>query len=104
MMSFEKLKMFDDVCIWGIGGRSINFLTNYADELRNVRFGVDLDPRKQGKYVPFSGQLIVSPDECMLNKPQAVIVLNKHYADEVAALFSYPVVILTLEDFAGVCV
>jgi hypothetical protein len=100
-MSFEKLKMFDDVCIWGIGGRSINFLTNYANELKNVRFGVDLDLRKQGKYVPFSGQLILSPEECMLNKPQAVIVLNKHYINEVSAFFSYPVVILTLEDFAG---
>jgi SAM-dependent methyltransferase len=99
-MSFEKLKMFDDVCIWGIGGRSINFLTNYANELRNVRFAVDLDPRKQGKYVPFSGQPIVSPEECLLNKPQAVIVLNNHYVNEVSAFFSYPVVILTLEDFA----
>jgi hypothetical protein len=100
-MSFEKLKMFEDVCIWGIGGRSINFLTNYANELKNVRFGVDLDPRKQGKYVPFSGQLILSPEECMLKKPQAVIVLNNHYVNEVSAFFSYPVVILTLEDFTG---
>jgi hypothetical protein len=101
-MSFEKLKVFDDVCIWGIGGRSINFLTNYANELKNVRFGVDLDPKKHGKYVPFSGQPILSPDECLLNKPQAVIVLNRHYIDEVAAFFSYPVVILTLEDFGWI--
>ena len=63
--SFEKLARYGNVHIWGVSGRTIHFLTNYADQLEGVRFGVDLDPRKQGKYVPFAGQKILLPSsEC----------------------------------------
>lgn len=96
---FDVLANYDDVHIWGISGRSIHFLTCYASELRSVRFGVDVDPRKQGRYVPFSGQKILSPSECMARHPQAVIVLNENYAEEVAAMFPYAIVILTAKDF-----
>jgi hypothetical protein len=97
--SFEKLARYSNVHIWGVSGRTIHFLTNYADQLEGVRFGVDLDPRKQGKYVPFSGQKILSPAQCVSSRPDAVIVLNENYAQEIAALFPYPVAILTAKDF-----
>jgi len=99
--SFEKLAGYSNVHIWGVSGRTIHFLTNYADRLERVRFGVDLDPRKQGKYVPFTGQKILSPVDCVSSRPDAVIVLNEYYAQEIAALFPYPVAILTAKDFYG---
>ncbi len=97
--SFKKLAGYKNVHIWGISGRSIHFLTNYVQELECVAFAVDIDPKKQGKYVPFSGQKILSPDECVSLHPDALIVLNEHYAREIAAIFPYPIVILTAKDF-----
>jgi hypothetical protein len=91
------LRKYKNVHIWGISGRSIHFLTHYADF--GVDLGVDVDPRKQRRHVPFSGQRIVSPEECVASRPDAVIVLNENYAQEVAAMFPYPVVILTAKDF-----
>lgn len=97
--SFERLRPFQNVCIWGVSGRSVHFLTNYAEHLASIKFGVDLDPRKQGKFVPHSGQKIISPEECFVRRPDAVIILNEHYVTEVANLFPYPVTILTAKDF-----
>lgn len=99
VVSFENLRGFSNIHIWGIAGRSIQFLTNYAEHLGMVRYGVDIDPKKQGKYVPSSGQKIISPEECIALRPDAVIVLNAHYAEEIAARFSYPIVVLTEKDF-----
>jgi hypothetical protein len=96
-----KLSNFKNVCIWGISGRSIHFLTNYKISQKMIPFGVDLDPRKQGQYIPVTGQKIISPQECIQMKPDAIIVLNENYVPEVISKFDYPVTILSWKDLYG---
>jgi hypothetical protein len=99
----HKLREFKSVCIWGIGGRSIHFLSNYGIDSGTIQYAVDLDPRKQGKFVPRTGQKVVSPQDCVRAHPNAVVVLNERYVGEIAKLFSYPVAILTARDLFGDC-
>lgn len=95
----DKLSAFQNVCIWGVSGRTIHFLTNYGIGTSSIRYGVDIDPKKQGRYIPRTGQRIITPQECIASRPDAVVVLNERYVSEVAQLFPYEVSILTDRDF-----
>ena len=91
----EKLAKYKNPHIWGISGRSVHFLTHYAIGEDVVRHGVDIDPEKQGRHIPVTGQKIISPAECVALKPDCIILLNACYLEEVRRLFPYPVDILT---------
>jgi len=95
----EKLKSFNNVCIWGIGGRAIHFLTNYNISTEVIKFGVDIDPKKHGQFIPNTCQKILSPADCLDAKPDAVVLLNESYASEVAGFFNYPIKIFVERDF-----
>lgn len=97
--NLQKLDPFRKVYIWGISGRTVHFLTHHGLGTEIISWGVDVDPKKQGRFVPRTAQRIVSPEECIAGHPDAVVVLNPRYVEEVRALFPYPVVILTDKDF-----
>jgi hypothetical protein len=47
---------------------------------------VDVNPRKQGHFVPLTGQRIVNPDCLPQNPPDLVIVMNPEYRPEVRSM------------------
>jgi len=47
---------------------------------------VDINPRKQGHFVPLMGQRIVGPDCLLRNPPDLVIVVNPEYECEVRSM------------------
>lgn len=94
----ELLNRYNRILIWGIGGMSIQFLTHYGISSAKIRFGVDIDKTKQHKYIPFTGQRILSPAEAVEYHPDLVIVLNTIYANEVRDVFDYDVDVLTAKD------
>ncbi|MFT7640744.1 MAG: SAM-dependent methyltransferase [Pirellulaceae bacterium] len=69
------------VVVWGTGGKGISFLNALKDNtvVENV---VEINPDKQGKYVPGSGQLIVPPDFLASYQPHTVIITNPLYENE----------------------
>ncbi|HRK30367.1 MAG TPA: hypothetical protein PLD59_04755, partial [Tepidisphaeraceae bacterium] len=44
---------------------------------------VDINPAKQGTYLPGSGHEIVAPAELLEIRPSRVIVMNPIYLDEI---------------------
>ena len=46
---------------------------------------VDINPRKQGRFVAGTGQQIVAPEALLESRPDVVIVINPVYRDEVRA-------------------
>lgn len=85
------------VVIWGISGRAISVLANMSWGKERVQFGVDIDRDKQGKYIPVTGQLIISPEQAVSFGPDLVIVANANYLDEIRNEFSYKCKLLTLD-------
>lgn len=73
--------------IWGAGSKGVTFLNalNTGEEILAV---VDINPRKQGKYVAGTGQLIISPTELTALKPDFVIIMNGNYRDEIGRMLS----------------
>ena len=68
--------------IWGAGSKGVTFL-NAMDTGGEIAAVVDINPRKQGKYVAGTGQQIVSPAELATLKPDFVIIMNANYKDEI---------------------
>jgi len=70
--------------IWGSGSKGVSFLTTLGltDEIAGA---VDINPHRQGYFMPGTGHRILGPDDLVELKPDAVIIMNPIYRDEIAA-------------------
>jgi len=71
------------VVIWGAGSKGVTFLDTLSPTA--IEFAVDLNPRKQGKYLPGSAAEVVSPEFLKTYRPDRVIMMNAVYREEIAA-------------------
>ncbi|MDS4028143.1 MAG: class I SAM-dependent methyltransferase [Candidatus Contendobacter sp.] len=71
------------VVIWGAGSKGVTFLNMLNDYASNIRYIVDLNPRKQGCYVAGTGQRVVPPGFLRNYPATDVIVMNPLYFDEI---------------------
>ncbi|NLW87026.1 MAG: methyltransferase domain-containing protein [Planctomycetes bacterium] len=70
--------------IWGAGSKGVTFLNALDVGADVLPYVVDINPRKQGKFVPASGQRVVAPQELVGHSPHVVIVMNPVYIEEIA--------------------
>ncbi|MCP3919690.1 MAG: class I SAM-dependent methyltransferase [bacterium] len=70
------------VVLWGSGSKAVSYLNTLGiqDELQYV---VDINPNKFGKFLAGTGHEIVAPEFLREYKPDAVIVMNSIYLDEI---------------------
>jgi SAM-dependent methyltransferase len=68
--------------LWGSGSKGVAFLTTLGirDEVQQV---VDINPFRQGMYMPGTGQRIVAPEALKEDPPEVVIVMNPIYENEI---------------------
>jgi len=73
--------------VWGAGSKGVTFLnaTGAGEEIVAV---VDINPRKQGKYVAGTGQRIVAPTELATLRPDFVIIMNANYRAEIGEMLA----------------
>ena len=80
LVQFQKDKM--RAIIWGSGSKCIGFMTTL--NIRNeIDYVVDINPRRQGKFLPGVGKQIVHPEFLKEYKPDIVIAMNPVYCDEI---------------------
>jgi len=70
--------------IWGAGSKGVTFL-NVIGAGVEIAAVVDINPHKQGRFVPGSGHRVVSPAEIAGLNVDIVVVMNPLYRDEIAA-------------------
>lgn len=82
----QKLKEFHQsgqrTVIWGASSKGVSFL-NTLDVGDEIELAVDINPYKQGTYIPGTGQMIVAPEYIREYKPDIVVVMNPIYANEI---------------------
>lgn len=82
----HKLREFNKTgyrtALWGSGSKGVAFLTTLGitDE---VKYVVDINPYRKGTFMAGTGHEIVSPDFLKYYKPDAVIVMNPVYLEEI---------------------
>ena len=71
------------VALWGAGAKGTTFL-NVVEGGESIEWVVDVNPRKQGTYVPGTGHRIVGPDALEQQAVRAIVVMNPIYSGEIA--------------------
>jgi hypothetical protein len=68
--------------VWGAGSKGVSFLNTLktAAEINHV---IDINPYKQGNYVPGTGQEIVGPEALRDIDPDLIIIMNPIYTSEI---------------------
>jgi SAM-dependent methyltransferase len=70
------------VVIWGAGSKGVTFL-NVLETADQIAYVVDINPRKQGRFIAGTGQEIVGPDFLADYQPDVVLIMNPLYRDEI---------------------
>jgi len=82
----DKLSAFrregKTVALWGSGSKAVSFITTLGlgDEISAV---TDINPYRQGHFLPKTAHYIVSPQDLSVMKPDVVIAMNRIYRDEI---------------------
>ncbi|MFN2373493.1 MAG: hypothetical protein ABR545_06735 [Cyclonatronaceae bacterium] len=70
------------IVIWGSGSRAITFLNTY--DLQNVvDFVVDINPDRQGTFMPKTGHPVKKPEVLKSYQPDIIIIVNPTYQHEI---------------------
>lgn len=73
-----------NLALWGAGAKGANFARRIDPDRKNIRCIIDINPKKQGKYIAGSAHFIVSPDELRnRNDIDGIIVMNENYLQEI---------------------
>ncbi len=70
--------------IWGAGSKGVAFLTTLGAGAP-VEAAVDVNPFKQGKFMPGTGQQVLAPAALAALQPGRVVVMNPVYVGEIGA-------------------
>jgi SAM-dependent methyltransferase len=71
------------VALWGVGAKSVIYL-NMVKVDNAIQLTVDVNPRKQGHFIPGTGQRIDDPVELKKFKPDIVLIINPIYKREIS--------------------
>jgi len=92
-LEFWKSQMFrirkekKKAIIWGSGSKCISFMTTLAMK-NEIEYIVDINPNRQGKFIPGVGKQIMPPEFLKVYKPDIVIVMNPVYCDEIKQMLN----------------
>ena len=73
------------VVVWGGGSKGVTFL-NVLRAQSDIKYVVDINPRKQGKFIAGTGQTFVPPDFLRDYQPDVVLLMNPLYTDEIKTM------------------
>lgn len=69
--------------VWGSGSKGVALLTTLGAGDGLVEYVVDINPYKQGKFMPGTGQEIVAPEFLARYRPTDVLIMNPIYTEEI---------------------
>jgi len=70
------------VAMWGSGGKGITFL-NALETRDSIEFVAEINPERQNKFIPGTGQRVVAPEYLATIQPDVVIITNRLYEAEI---------------------
>ena len=74
--------------IWGAASKGVIFALLKSRVGQDVGMAIDINPAKQGKYLPATGLLVQSPAQALatLQKGSTIYVMNSNYLSEIKRL------------------
>jgi SAM-dependent methyltransferase len=89
----EKVDLYNKAggcAIWGAAGKGTTLVNTIDPQNRRVRFLIDINPAKHGKYVPGTGHQIVSPSYLREqgSRIAGIVNMNPNYLEENRSILS----------------
>jgi len=83
----DSLRADHTVLLWGAGAKGVSVLNHLGLRDDAIRAVIDINPAKQGRFVPVTGQRIIGPNELhdftSHDRPLAIIAMNPNYEPEI---------------------
>ena len=73
----------EGVAIWGAGAKGSTFLNLIDKNATKVSYVIDINPKKQNRYIGGTGHPIISPSGLAGKGIKNIIVMNVNYLDEI---------------------
>jgi len=70
------------VCVWGAGAKGVTFVNLVDPHGQLLDCVVDINPNKQGAFVPGTGHRIVGPDKLPQRNVKYAVLMNPNYRAE----------------------
>lgn len=71
--------------VWGAGSKGVTFLNVLKEFGDQIQYVVDVNPHKQGRYVPITGQRVVPAEFLRSQRVTDVLIMNPLYEKEITA-------------------
>lgn len=78
----QKLHSRGKICIWGAGAKGVTFANMIDPDRKLIDCLIDLNPNKQGKFIPGTGHPIVNYKDIKPRKIETAILMNPNYFKE----------------------
>jgi SAM-dependent methyltransferase len=78
----EALRTGSRMIVWGAGSKGVSFL-NRQERVTYIPYVIDINPQKKDKYIPGTGQKIVSPEFLVSYQPDIIFIVNEIYWNEI---------------------
>lgn len=92
----NKIYNLNNVAIWGAGAKGSTLLNLIDKNREKIKCVIDINIRKQNKYIGGSGHSIIPPEEINNFEIENIIVMNENYIDEIKDMTPNGVNIFTL--------
>lgn len=75
----------ENAVVWGGASKGVIFSLLRQRKGNPVKAVIDINPAKQGKFLPLTGIRVQNPDEVLKNLPDGstIYVMNRNYLDEI---------------------
>jgi SAM-dependent methyltransferase len=81
----HNLDQPNPTAIWGGASKGVIFALMMMRTGQPINTVIDINPAKQGKYLPLTGLLVQSPSDALANLPKGstIYVMNSNYLEEI---------------------
>jgi hypothetical protein len=79
----DDLSRRGPVAVWGAGAKGVTFANELDPQAEILAAVIDLNPAKQGGFLPGTGHPIVSPQEANARGIASAVLLNPNYEQEI---------------------
>ena len=100
LLQLQGLKAQGKVALWGAGAKGATFANLFDPDCVMIDCVVDLNPNKQGGYIPGTGHPIVAPQDLPLRGVKNAVLMNPNYREENLRLLAEADIELNLIDWS----
>lgn len=94
-----ELKARGKVALWGAGAKGATFANLVDPDCAIIDCVIDLNPNKQGRYIPGTGHPIVAPASLPVRGVNSAVLMNPNYREENLQLLAEAGIELDLIDW-----